>query len=76
MGDMAIDSFGIGSQNNICKNYSQRKIDRHIDYFDTKIEQYGQQLDEADANNKEQLKITTREQRREKYKIIETQLIY
>jgi len=73
---IAIDSFKIRAQNNFRKNYSQKKIDRHIDYIDTKIEQYEQQLEDADATEKEQLKIkiTTQKQRREKYNALEKQL--
>ena len=73
---IAIDSFKIRAQNNIRKNYSQKKIDRHIDYIDTKIEQYEQQLEEADATEKEQLrvKITTQKQRRQKYEAVEKKL--
>lgn len=73
---IAIDSFKIRAQNNFRKNYSQRKIDRHIDYIDTRIEQYEQQLEDADAAEKEQLKIKiiTQKQRREKYDALEKQL--
>lgn len=74
---IGIDSFKIRAQNNIRKNYSQRKIDRHIDYIDTKIEQYEQQLDEADGAEREQLKvkITTQKERRQKYESIEKRLV-
>jgi transposase len=74
---IAIDSFKIRAQNNFRKNYNQKKIDRHLDYIDTKIEQYEQQLEEADAVEKEQLKvkITTQNERRKKYAKIERQLI-
>jgi len=73
---IAIDSFKIRAQNSIRKNYNQKKIDRHIDYIDSKIEQYEQQLEEADAAEKEQLrvKITTQRQRRQKYEAIEKKL--
>ena len=73
---IAIDSFKVRAQNNFRKNYSQKKIDRHIDYIDTKIEQYEQELEEADAAEKEQLrvKITTQHQRRQKYEALEKKL--
>jgi transposase len=73
---IAIDSFKVRAQNNFRKNYSQKKIDRHIDYIDTKIEQYEQELEEADAVEREQLrvKITTQHQRRQKYEALEKKL--
>jgi hypothetical protein len=74
---IAIDSFKVRAQNNFRKNYSQKKIDRHIDYIDTKIEQYEQELEEADAAEKEQLrvKITMQRQRRQKYEALERKLV-
>lgn len=74
---IAIDSFKIRAQNNIRKNYNQAKIDRHIDYIDTKIEQYEQEMEKADALEKEELKVklTKQKERRQKYEKIEEQLI-
>lgn len=74
---IAIDSFKIRAQNNIRKNYNQAKIDRHIDYIDTKIEQYEQELDKADAAEKEELtvKIKTQRDRRQKYERLEEELV-
>ena len=73
---IAIDSFKVRAQNNMRKNYNQNKIDRHLDYIDTKIQQYEQQLDEADAAEKEHLKvkISTQQQRRHKYEALEKNL--
>jgi transposase len=73
---IAIDSFKIRAQNNIRKNYNQAKIDRHIEYIDTKIEQYEQELEKADAAEKEELqvKITRQRKRRDKYENLEEQL--
>lgn len=73
---IAIDSFKIRAQNNIRKNYNQAKIDRHIEYIDTKIEQYEQELEKADAVEKEELKvkITRQRKRRNKYEKLDEQL--
>jgi transposase len=73
---IAIDSFKVRAQNNFRKNYNQAKIDRHIEYIDTKIEQYQHELEQADAIEKEELKIKITKQRgrREKYEKIEEQL--
>lgn len=74
---IAIDSFKVRAQNNIRKNYNQAKIDRHIDYIDIKIEQYEQELEKADAAEKEELKgkIIRQRERRQKYETLEEQLV-
>ena len=46
---IAIDSFKVRAQNSRRNNFNQKKIDRHIDYIDTKIQEYEQQLETADA---------------------------
>ncbi|GAC1488938.1 MAG: IS1182 family transposase [Flavisolibacter sp.] len=73
---IAIDSFKLRAQNNIRKNYNQSKSDRHIDYIDTKIEQYQQELEKADASEKAELKekIKRQRQRKQKYEKLEEQL--
>jgi transposase len=73
---IAIDSFKVRAQNNFRKNYSQQKIDRHIDYIDTKIEQFEQEMEEADAAEREQLrlKITMQQKRRQKYEALDKKL--
>jgi hypothetical protein len=73
---IAIDSFKVRTQNNFKKNYNQAKIDRHIEYIDTKIEQYQQELEQADTIEKAELKIkiTKQRERRQKYEKIEDQL--
>ena len=35
---IAIDSFKIRAQNALKNNFNQKKIDRHIEYIDTKIQ--------------------------------------
>lgn len=73
---IAIDSFKIRAQNSMKNNYSQKKIDRHIAYIDSKIEEYEQQLDSADATEQEELavKITYQKGKRDNYKSLEKQL--
>jgi len=41
---IAIDSFKIRAQNYLKNNFNQKKIYRHIDYIDNKINEYQQQL--------------------------------
>lgn len=74
---IAIDSFKIRAQNSIRNNFSQKKIDRHIDYIDNKIEQYEQQLESADAIEGKELtiKISKQQERRQKYEVVEKRLI-
>ncbi|MEN6569641.1 MAG: hypothetical protein ABFC18_06500 [Rikenellaceae bacterium] len=66
---IAIDSFKIFAQNSIRNNFTQKKIDRHLDYIDKKVEEYEAQLDESDAeDNKVMLreKIELKLKRRKK----------
>lgn len=74
---IVFDSFKIRAQNNFRKNYSQKKIDRHIDYIDNKIDLYEQQLNESDASEKEDLKvkIEVQQKRRQKYETLEIKLV-
>ncbi len=54
---IAIDSFKIRAQNSLKNNYSQSKIDRHLEYIDNKIDEFERQLDAEDLSDteKEQL---------------------
>lgn len=45
---IAIDSFKIRAQNSLKNNHNQRKIDRHLDYIDNKINEYFELLDDED----------------------------
>ena len=73
---IAIDSFKIRAQNSIQNNFSQKKIDRQIDYIDNKIEEYEQQLEDADTVEKSEIKekIARQKQRKQRYQIIEKRL--
>jgi len=51
---IAIDSFKVRAQNSLKNNFNQRKIDRHLDYIDNKINDYFSQLDnEADPQQRQ-----------------------
>ncbi|WP_019539560.1 IS1182 family transposase [Proteiniphilum acetatigenes] len=54
---IAIDSFKIFAQDGLRNNFNQKKIDRHIDYIDRKIEEYEKELNESDAKDKELIKV-------------------
>ena len=74
---IAIDSFKIRAQNSLKNNFNQKKIDRHIDYIDNKIEEYEQALDQADDEDQQQVikeKIDYQKSRHDNYKQIEGQL--
>jgi transposase len=74
---IAIDSFKIRAQNSLKNNFNQKKIDRHIDYIDAKIEQYQQQLEQEDTiDKKEEIvqKIKYQNTKKDHYKHIEKQL--
>jgi len=74
---IAIDSFKIRAQNSLKNNFNQKKIDRHIDYINDKIQQYESQLNEAD--NLESVpeltdKIAHQKEKKIRYKAIEKEL--
>ncbi len=66
---IAIDSFKIFAQNSIRNNFTQKKIERHLDYIDKKVAEYEAQLNESDAEDKAMLKekIELKLDRRKKY---------
>lgn len=74
---IAIDSFKIRAQNSLKNNFNQKKIDRHIDYIDGKINEYQNQLEAEDnADRKEEIlkKIAYQNSKKENYEHIEQQL--
>ena len=61
---IAIDSFKIRAQNSLKNNHNQRKIDRHLDYIDNKINEYSDVLDDEDnATRREFINQKNRVQR-------------
>ena len=74
---IAIDSFKVRAQNSLKNNYNQGKIDRHLDYIDTRIREYENALDQSDSEEeKAELaeKIKTQKVRKSKYEGLESQL--
>jgi len=45
---IAIDSFKIRAQNSLKNNFNQKKIDRHLEYIDGKINEYLQELESCE----------------------------
>lgn len=74
---IAIDSFKVRAQNSLKNNYNDKKIERHLQYIDARIDEYQQALDNADTQEeKEELaaKIETQQNRQQKYEAIQNQL--
>lgn len=76
---IAIDSFKIRAQNSLKNNFNQKKIDRHLEYIDGKIEEYEKQLDLEDNKeiaNKEEFedKIKWQKEKKEYYQSLEKEL--
>jgi len=74
---IAIDSFKIRAQNSLKNNFNQKKIDRHIDYIDNKIEEYQQQIEREDNLDKQEeinTKIDYQKEKKENYQRIEQEL--
>lgn len=74
---IAIDSFKIRAQNSLKNNFNQKKIDRHINYIDAKIEAYQNQLEQEDLADKQEeikQKIGYQNTKKDNYKNIEKQL--
>lgn len=79
---ITIDSFKVRAQNSLKNNYNTKKIKRHLEYIDTKIDEYQAELDdEPEPQKKKELKekIVSKNLRRKQYtdlqERIETQQI-
>ncbi|MFK7785532.1 MAG: IS1182 family transposase [Crocinitomicaceae bacterium] len=74
---IAIDSFKIRAQNSLKNNFNQRKIDRHVEYIETKINEYHAALELAENENTRteiEQKIQHQLKKKEVYKSIEKEL--
>jgi transposase len=78
---IAIDGTKVRASNSKKANYSQKKIDRHIDYIDHKVEAYLQEMTAADLkDNQEKVtnvlgKIAKLKARKIDYELLEKKLI-
>ena len=50
---MAGDSTKLRAQNSKKNNFNERKIERHLQYIDRKLDEYNKALAEADDDNKQ-----------------------
>lgn len=74
---IGIDSFKIFAQNSLRNNYTQKKIDRHLEYIDKRIKDFEAALDETDKEEEKELlesKIKLQQDRRKKYETLNTEL--
>jgi transposase len=73
---LAGDSTKLRAQNSKKNNYNQKKIDRHLDYIQNKLEEYENGLAESDDDDKQQIEkeIAKHKQRKEEYHKLANQL--
>ena len=72
---IAGDSTKLRAQNSKKNNYNQKKIDRHLDYIDKKLQQYENELDSNDEHSQQiKQEVEQQQQRKLQYKQIEKQL--
>jgi len=75
---IAGDSTKLRAQNSKKNNFKQSKIEKHIQYIDTKLEEYSSILANEDGDNqkqkKAQEKIAKHQEQRRKYEQLEQQL--
>jgi len=72
---IAGDSTKLRAQNSKKNNFNERKIKRHVEYIDNKLEQYTELLEQADGDQQSIKKeIQKQRERKEKYEMITQQL--
>lgn len=77
---VAIDGTKVRANNSKKSNYSQKKIDRHLDYINNKVEDYLHELEEADAADNQlkvrnvEAKIAKLKERKIDYELLERKL--
>jgi transposase len=73
---IAGDSSKFRAQNSKKNNFNQKKIDRHLEYIESKLEEYNQLVSESDGDEKEQIQkeIDKHNNRKEEYQKLQYQL--
>ena len=73
---IAGDSTKLRAQNSKKNNYNMKKVQRHLEYIDRKLEQHNQALAEADGDEKRELEqeIDHRKDQRKRYEHIAEKL--
>jgi len=73
---IAGDSTKFRAQNSKKNNFNKKKISRHLEYIENKLQEYNEALAQSDGDNKEHIEdqIEKQTQRAEGYREIENQL--
>ncbi|HEY5589896.1 MAG TPA: IS1182 family transposase [Paludibacter sp.] len=74
---IAIDSFKVRAQNALKNNFNDKKIKRHLEYIDARIDEFQKAMDQTDSEDeKAELarKIETQQNRQAKYESIQEQI--
>lgn len=73
---IAGDSTKLRAQNSKKNNYNHKKVQRHLEYIDKKLQEHDRALSKADGDDKQDLEnqIRHRKEQRKKYQSIETAL--
>lgn len=73
---IAGDSTKLRAQNSKKNNYNHKKVQRHLEYIDKKLQEHNQALSKADGDQKQDLEnqIKHRNEQRKKYQNIATEL--
>jgi transposase len=73
---IAGDSTKLRAQNSKKNNFNQKKIARHLNYIENKLQEYNEALAQSDGDNKAQIEkeIEKHKQRADGYREIENQL--
>lgn len=73
---IAGDSTKLRAQNSKKNNYNKKKVQRHLEYIDKKLEEHNRELQQADGDGKEELnrQIDNRKEQRLKYEQIQKEL--
>ncbi len=75
---VAGDSTKLRAQNSRKNNFNENKIERHLAYIDSKLDEYNKSLAEADNDDKKQIieqQIQKQNKRKKAYENLSTQLV-
>ena len=73
---IAGDSTKLRAQNSKKNNYNKKKVERHLEYIDRKLNEHEQALSEADGDKKQEIekKVAHRKEQRKKYERLQQRL--
>lgn len=73
---LAGDSTKLRAQNSKKNNFNKKKIDRHLEYIENKLQEYEKALAEGDGDNKQDIngEIKKQNKRKENYKNLDKEL--